>query len=183
MGKKPEEEIEAKLRELELAMKEPSNTPAVSSSKSTDLSGGTSQSGSAQHSSKAGSESLSGDLHLLGGLTALALGLFILFSHVQVSMGWNLFMWGGNGGGYLVLLLLVGLGFFFYDYKNKIGWLLIAGSIAAIIVNLFASMHLILPSMSLLGLITIMLPLVIGGALIARGLKMQSGSGDQNSGK
>jgi hypothetical protein len=123
---------------------------------------------------------------LLGGLTALALGLFILFSHVQVSMGWPMFMWGGNGSGYLVLVLLVGIGFFLYDYKNKVGWLLTAGSIAAIIFNLFASMHLILPPMSLLGLITVMLPLVIGGALIARGLKMQSGGNsnqDQNSPK
>lgn len=179
MGKKPEEEIEAKLRELEASMKEPPKNPKIVEGKSTDLAGLSSHSSSVQLNKTNEGASLKGDLHLLGGFTALALGLFILFSHVQVSMGWSLFNWGGNGGGYLVLLLLVGIGFFLYDFKNKFGWLLIAGSVAAIIFNLFAGMHLLLPPMSLLGLITIMLPLLIGGALIARGVKMQSGTQEQ----
>lgn len=184
MGKKPEEEVEARLRELEASMKEGSNMPTIVPGKTTELPALSSQSPSTRLSKSTEATVMKGDLHLLGGFVALALGIFFLFSHVQVSMGWNRIIFGGSdGGGILILLLVIGIGVFLYDYKNKFGWLLIGASVAGIIIVLFAGMHPYLAPMSFLEIMTAMLPLALGGALIARGVKINSCNQDQNSAK
>jgi hypothetical protein len=173
MGKKHEEEIEQKLRELEISMKEATNAnlPAAIG-KSKELSRKTSQ-----PTSRAQEEAgpLTADLHLLGGCALMIVGLFVLFSHMTVMSGqpmmWGLGGMGGSTGtGALILTLLVGLGFFFYDYKNKIGWLLVACSLAALIFSILATMRLVLLPMDLLSLLFMFLPLIIGSAFLAKGV-------------
>lgn len=182
MTKKHDEQIEEKLRELEVSMKEAtsSNVPA-SIQKSTGLSARTTHISAGKDAGKDRQEPEGGavkaDLHLLGGTALLLVGVFVLFSHLTVTTAQSMF-WGGFGGatgtGGLILLLLVGLGFFFYDYKNKIGWLLVACSLAAIVFSLFATMRIILMPMDLLSLIFLFLPLVIGSALLAKGIMIHS---------
>lgn len=178
MGKKPEDQIEEKLRELELAMKEEqekSNLPAADSKTSSLAEASRAP---AQKLSKADEpEAVKADLHMLGGFATILLGVLILFSNLRVTMGWGIpgLAWlGGAGGsqGFFVLLLIVGVGFFFYDYKNKAGWLLITGSVIALIFGIFSSLHMYFSSMSLLGFIFMFIPIALGSAFVAKGLKM-----------
>lgn len=188
MSKKPEEEIEDKLRELEAVMKEStgSNVPAAID-KSTGLASTTLHISPGKLSKEDEASAAKADWNLLGGSALLLVGLFVLLSHLTVSTApmWGGFgAFGGFGGGgatgVLVLLLLVGLGFFFYDYKNKIGWMLVICSLVALIFSLFASMHLILAPMSLLSLLFLFLPLVMGGGLLAKGIKMHGQISDRH---
>lgn len=192
MGKKPEDQIEEKLRELEFAIKEEqevSKLPAAAN-KSSGLSGqeGGSKSKSSHLLSKEENEAaaVKADLHLLGGFTSVLVGILVLFSNLRVTTGWAFpglgFLGGGGSQGFLILLLIVGIGFFFYDYKNKVGWMLIIGSVAALIFGIFSSLHLYFASMSLLGFLIMFLPLAIGGALVAKGMglhkKIEGKEGD-----
>ena len=175
MSKKHEEEIEEKLRELEISMKEStaSNVPSRLE-KSTDLAKHTTHIAPVDSRKEDDTSTVTADFMLLGGFALLLLGVFILFSHLTVTTGlaglWN-FGGGNNGSGFLILLLLVGMGFFFYDYKNKVGWLLVVCSLAALIFSMFATMHVVLMPMSLLSLIFLFLPWVLGGGLLAKGIK------------
>lgn len=178
MSKKPEEEIEEKLRELELAMNESTDASLPATiDKSARLATSSAHTSLAKLNKAEEARSIKADMYLLAGFTALLLGIFLLFSHLTVHAGASPFWPGfgaGNGCGVLILLLLVGLGFFFYDYKNKIAWILIIGSLAALVFFVFSSMQLFLAPMSLLGFVFLFLPWVIGGALLAKGIKMQS---------
>lgn len=188
MGKKPEEEIEEKLRELELAMNEEkqSSVPAALQ-KSSSLSQGSSSAStiSTTMSKEQEASAMQADLHMLGGITALAVGLLILFQHLHVNFMPPPAWWGGGGSGtgMLVLLLIVGIGFFFYDYKNKIGWLMIVVSLAALVFTLFAGLNIFMGGMTLLTFIIIFIPFAFGGALVAKGLKMHSQIREQSGSK
>jgi hypothetical protein len=175
MGKKHEEEIEQKLHELEVSLKEAtsSNVPAKVE-KSTGLSAISERLAEGKVEGRQEGSTMVADLNLLGGSALMIVGLFVLLSNLTVMPGMlNLWGFGGNNGtGGLILLLLVGMGFFFYDYKSKIGWLLVICSLAALIYSVFATMHIMFAPMSLLSLILVFLPLVIGGGLLARGVKM-----------
>jgi hypothetical protein len=200
MVRKKQDEIEEKLRELEISLKEStnSNVPAAIP-KPTGLSKGKekekekekkkskdedvdtvqiSTRDSAREKSQAGSSSFMGDLFLLGGVALLILGVFVLFTHLTVFTGlptiFGGFWGGGTGAGGLILLLLIGLGFFFYDYKNKIGWLLVACSLGALVYSLFTSMRLMLQPMNLLDLIFLFAPWLIGIVLLLKGFKKQN---------
>lgn len=178
MGKKPEDQIEDKLRELELAMKEEQDSTKLPA----DLAKSSSLSAQAKNQelkpdSQSEALSVKADLHMLGGFTAILLGILIVFSNLRVTMGWGIpgLPWfGGSAGsqGIFVLLLIVGMGFFFYDYKNKVGWLIVIGSIAALVFGIFSSLHMYFASMSLLGFIFMFIPIAAGCALLARGMKM-----------
>ncbi len=185
MSKKPEDQIEERLRQLELSMKEENGAglPAKSE-KSSELSKSSGQTSSSITSSKKSTSkedddlAVKGDLHLFGGFAALAVGLLILFSNIRVTSGWGFgafsFFGGSGGQGFLLMLLIVGIGFFFYDYKNKIGWVLTGGSLLALIYGFFASLHVGIMSMNLLGFLFMFIPLAFGGALVARGIKIHS---------
>lgn len=185
MSKTPEDKIEEKLRQLEIKMAEESaNTLPAQVEKSTALRSGSGAKGTQpagttdviKLSKDQEKLALKADLHMLGGFAALLAGILIFFNHLVVRSPFSFFNFGGGGGGQgiLLLLLLVGMGFFFYDYKNKVGWLLIVGSLAAIVFGIFATLQIYFPSMSMLGLLTMFIPIAFGAALLARGMKMHS---------
>ena len=170
MSKSPEDKIEEKLRQLELSMKEESssNLPA-SGQKGKNLSPGYKKPLSPMQESEASKA----DMTVLKGFGAVLVGILILFSNLRVSSGW--FGWGfmgaGSGQGLFLLLFLIGFGFLFYDFKNKLGWGLMAGGLCGIVFTVIVNLHIYLNSMSFFSLLLIVLPLAIGGGLIAKGMK------------
>lgn len=179
MSKKPEDQIEEKLRQLEMSIKEApqSNVPAnlERSNSLSSTSGQSKQAGISSNSrSNAGSKSDDstgkGDWHLLGGAVGLVAGFIVLLSHIRIGTLW----WSPHYSGGIILLLLIGLGIFFYDFKNKLGWVLTVGSLLAMIVGVIYNLHASIMPMNLLDFILMFTPILLGISLIARGHKLNN---------
>lgn len=78
---------------------------------------------------------------------------------------------GGGGAGFLILPIIAGIGIMFYDYKNKLGWLLTGGGLVVLLFVLLSQLTMYFAHISLLGFILMFLPLTIGGAMLAKGMK------------
>jgi hypothetical protein len=110
------------------------------------------------------------------GLALLALGGYLIFSHVQVTTAFG-GMWGapfargGGGFGPLLILLMLGVGFLFFDGKSYVGWILSVGSIVAIVVQVIMNTRLWFPQTSLLNTVLMFGSLAAGMGLVARSLK------------
>lgn len=165
--RKEEEEIKLKLKELEETLKEEaSNVPsAKKSSSGMSAYDKLSNTGSSEKSDSG----LSADFNLLGGGALVLLGIVAVMSHIHVSSGWG---WGAGAGegGLTVLGVVIGLGMVFYNYKNKVGWLILAGTIVGTILLVLSRLRLMMDPMNLIGLIFIFVPFSLGAALIAKGL-------------
>jgi hypothetical protein len=110
------------------------------------------------------------DLYYFGGLALVVLGLVLLFQHVRVGTGFmGMLGLGGAGFGYLLLPLLIGIGWLFYDYKNKFAWLLTGVSCFVMLLSILGSMIMTFPTLTLLETIMILAPLAFGGALLLKG--------------
>jgi hypothetical protein len=111
------------------------------------------------------------DFYYVCGIGLLLLGILMLFNHIRVGTGMFAALGMGSGGFGLVLIpLLVGLGWMMYDSKNKIGWAITALSIALIFFSALSSLIMMFPSVTLLGLILMLLPFAAGGALLLKGM-------------
>jgi hypothetical protein len=109
---------------------------------------------------------------MIAGFGLLLTGVFMVLHHVQVGTGMmSWFGFGGQGFGLLLVPLLVGIGFLLYDYKNRLGWVLTAASIAVVIFAILSQLVMWFPHMSLFGLLLMFLPFAGGGACIAKGMK------------
>ncbi len=172
MSNNSEEEIKEKLRLLEAEMKEglQNNLPAKQE-KSQNLSSTSTNLHLQVHEGSASKA----DMHLLGGATGMLIGIVAIFANLEVSSwGFPALMAGGGGNGILLLMLIVGFGFFIYDYKNKIAWLLMLVGLATLLLSLFANLHVHFAAMNMFSFLLIVLPLAIGGGLIAKGMKMHN---------
>lgn len=171
MSKSPEDKIEEKLRQLEISMKEESSTSQLpaSSHKGKSLSASVKQPlGPIQEA-----EAAKADMTLLKGFGAIIIGVLILFSNLRVSSG-GLFgplLSAGSGQGLFLLLFLIGFGFLFYDFKNKLGWGLMVAGLGGIVFTVIMNLHIYLNSMGFFSLLLIVLPIAIGGGLVAKGMK------------
>lgn len=101
------------------------------------------------------------------GLVMLVTGGYLFLSSVVVhGWHWGHGLWGVGGysvtTGMLILPLMAGFAFLFYDAKNPIGWILTAGSLLLIVVGIVTSLRLHLRTMSLFELLMILL-LAFGG--------------------
>jgi hypothetical protein len=156
-----DEEIKKKLDELETTIlkeqKSKPDLPATSPQKLVVTSTPTVPSGKS-------------DLYYIGGMGLVILGLVMLFQHVRVSTGlMTMLGLGGSGFGYLLLPLLVGIGWLIYDSKNKFAWLLTALSCFVMLLSILGSLVMSFPSLTLLETIMILAPLAGGGALLLKG--------------
>lgn len=114
---------------------------------------------------------VSQELNFFLGIGLLITGLLMFFNHVHVGSNMlAMFGMGGGGFGLLLIPLMVGIGWIFYDTKSKFAWLLTAGSIGVMIFAVLSSLVLNFPQISLLGIVMLLLPLAAGSALLLKSL-------------
>ncbi len=155
-----EEEIKDKLAELELTLKEESEQQQqiIVPPKSTEVA--------------VTEDQVKSDLYMVAGFALMLTGIFMVAHHVQIGTGMmSWFGFGGRGFGLILIPLLVGIGFLLYDYKNRVGWVITAASIAVVIFAVLSQLVMWFPHISLFGLVLMLLPFAAGGACIAKGAK------------
>lgn len=90
-------------------------------------------------------------------------GFYLLLDNIVVSHGFNMGYalyrvpfagnWNITGGG-LLIPFMFGVAWIFYNARAPWGWILAAGSLAAIVLGVLMSLSITLQTMSLLNLIT-----------------------------
>lgn len=106
----------------------------------------------------------------LSGLVMLAVGCYLLLTHVTVASGvWQLF--GMSAFGLSLLPLLVGIGMLFFNGRSTGGWLLTLVGAAIILAGILTNMNVYFRPTSLFDTL-VMLALMAGGlGFIVRSLK------------
>ena len=162
-----DEEIQKKLIKLESAvLKE--NTEVAAPQKSTEL---TANERSASGSSANPDAPTKDDFKYFGGMALVMLGLFLLFQHVKLTTGY--WFWGmsaTHGIGLMLIPLIFGIGWIFYNAKSIWGWIITAVSIITMVFTVLATLRLQFDQMSMLGVIMMLLPFAFGFALILQGI-------------
>lgn len=104
------------------------------------------------------------------GILLSAAGLYLIFQQTSVGTGyWS--WWGTNTFGLTLVPLIIGVGILFYDMRNVLGWLLCAVGLVIIVSGVLMNLHVYFQQTSLFNLL-IMLVLLVGGlGLMARGLR------------
>ena len=117
-----------------------------------------------------------GILTFFVGFVMTIAGGFIFMNHVQVGTRFLWFFgrynWGPlNSWGIVLIPLLFGIGFLFFNAKSIIGWVLTGVGALIIFLSIITSIDFRFPETSLFNLI-VMLVLLIGGiGLMLRSLK------------
>lgn len=105
----------------------------------------------------------------LGFIMACIGGYFLVNQVTVVGSYWSFY--GGNSSGITLLPMLFGIGLLFWKGKSIIGWILTIGGALFIFAGILANLHIYFRPMSLFNTI-IMLVLLVGGlGLIARGIQ------------
>ncbi|HEY9678505.1 MAG TPA: hypothetical protein V6C76_10880 [Drouetiella sp.] len=111
------------------------------------------------------------DLLYFGGIALIFTGLFMVFNHVRVGTGiMGALGFGGGGFGLLFIPLMVGIGWLVYDSKSPIPKFIIAGSCAIVIFAILSSLTMFFPGLTFLGMICMLLPFAVGGAMLLKGM-------------
>lgn len=180
MGKKrPEDEIQQKLVELELSIKDDQvkQTPSTVHA-STQLSAPGKK---AKNQDKNLAETVSAmpvkldadsqatvDMYQFGGIALMGVSGVLLMSHIGISLNLAA-MWGrGFGASFLLIPLFVGVGMLFYNYKSKIARYVTLGSLAAMFVMMLMQLTFTFWGLSLLDFILMVLPLCAGASLLVK---------------
>jgi len=109
------------------------------------------------------------DLYYFAGLGLVLTGVLMLFNHIRLGTGFFAMLGlGGGGFGLLLIPLLIGIGWIFYDTKSKLGYAITALTIGVIFFGCLSSLVMTFPSMTLLGIVMMLLPLAVGGALLVK---------------
>ncbi len=118
-----------------------------------------------------------GELQFLIGIVMMVAGFYLLFNSITIDsrfgLGMRLYGIGGMGitSGILMIPLIAGIIFIFYNVKNYIGWVLSVGSLVALIVGVLANARFSLRGMSSFDLIVILVLAFGGLGLFLRSLK------------
>jgi hypothetical protein len=121
--------------------------------------------------------SAGGGGHFFLGLVLMIAGgyTFLRAVHVWSGFGWggSLFSYGGWGfsGGTLLIPLLIGVAFIFYNANSIVGWVVTIGSLAALVIGIVSSVHFSLNGMSLFDLLLILGLFMAGLGLFLRSLR------------
>jgi hypothetical protein len=109
------------------------------------------------------------------GFAMMCVGGYLLSNQVKVvGSYWNFY--GTNTFGITLLPMLFGIGILFWNGRSIFGWLLTLGGALFIFAGVVANMHIYFAPTSLFNTI-IMLVLVVGGlGVLARGLRPHGGS-------
>jgi hypothetical protein len=109
---------------------------------------------------------------VLAGLVMMAVGIYIVFDHVTVTTGfWRFLGTPGQSFGLTLLPLLVGIGALFFNGRSMLGWVLLVGGVALILVGILMNLDIYFRPTSLWNTI-LMFGLIGGGVgLFAKGLR------------
>jgi hypothetical protein len=160
MGK-PEEEIQIKLAQLEQSIGESTQPPASPPSKTTIVA-----------PADTNGEAAKADMYLTVGWCLVVLGVLLFLNHVQVGSSFmgSMFGMGRSGTALILVPLMVGLGMLFFDYKNRVAWIITAACCALLIFSVLASLVITFAHISMLGLVIMLVPFSLGAAFIMKGL-------------
>jgi len=108
----------------------------------------------------------------LAGLVMMALGVYVVFSHVTVHTSfWRFFGTPGQSFGVTLLPLLLGIAALFWNGSSVLGWILLVGGVLLILTGILLNLDIYFQPTSLLATI-IMFGLIAGGiGLFAKGLR------------
>lgn len=108
------------------------------------------------------------------GLAMIVAGAYLFFNNLVVtSTMWVL--WGRNGSGIALLILLVGIGVLFFSGRSWLGWLLVVIGLGSIFINVITNLTIYFQPTSFLSTL-LMLGLIFGGiGLVARSLRPYGG--------
>jgi hypothetical protein len=108
----------------------------------------------------------------LGGLAMIAVGVYLVFSHVTVHTSfWRFLGTPGQSFGVTLIPLLVGIGALFFNGGSILGWVLLVGGVLLILAGILMNLDIYFQPTSLWNTI-FMFGLIGGGVgLFARGLR------------
>lgn len=118
-----------------------------------------------------------GEWQFLIGIVMMVAGFYLLFNSISIDsrfgLGMRLYGIGGMGitSGILMIPLIAGIIFIFYNVRNYLGWVLSVGSLVALIVGVLANARFSLRGMSSFDLIVILVLAFGGLGLFLRSLK------------
>ena len=109
---------------------------------------------------------------VFGGLAMIAVGIYLVFSHVTVHTSfWHFLGTPGQSFGLTLLPLLIGIGALFFNGQSPLGWLLLVGGVLLILVGVLMNLDIYFQPTSLWNTI-FMFGLIGGGVgLFAKGLR------------
>jgi hypothetical protein len=108
---------------------------------------------------------------LLVGCGLVGISLFMLFENVQVGGGYFQSLGLGlRGFGWSLLPLLLGIGWIVWQPRGLGGWLLALGGLALIVFEILASLTFYFRPVSLVTVLLMLVPGVVGLALVAKRL-------------
>ena len=111
------------------------------------------------------------------GLAMMIGGGYLFFDSIQVSSGfgwgYRLYHYGGYGltSGMVMIPLIFGVGFIFYNAKNPLRWILSGGSLLALTFGVIRSIRFTFRHMSAMDLILLLVLLFGGVGLFLSSLK------------
>lgn len=114
------------------------------------------------------------------GLAMFSAGMYLLLNSIVVHSGFHmgLALWSfgrfGLTSGAMLLPLAVGIGFIFYSARSLIGWVLVIGSMGAIILGVIMSLQISIRSMTLLEMILLLVMIAGGAGLFAKSLSAKN---------
>lgn len=104
------------------------------------------------------------------GLGMIVAGGFLLINHVQVGYSfWHIF--GRYTQGIVLIPLLVGIGFLFFNNKSVAGWILTSAGALMVFLIIIVPLRFYFPRTSLFNLIAMLVLLAGGIGLIMRSLR------------
>jgi hypothetical protein len=185
MGNNPEQEIQRKLIELELAMSEEEikHPPAVrSKQKRKNQLVETSEPAEENSSLVAADDSVNvvqsyeekamgADLCTFGGLGLTALTIIWLCTHVHVHSGIGFSILGAHRMhiGIFLIPIFIGVSMLFYNFRSRIAQFVTAGSIGLLLFMVLMQLQMYFAPLSLLELVLMILPLCAGISLLLKG--------------
>jgi hypothetical protein len=108
--------------------------------------------------------------HFVLGFIMACIGGYLLVNQVSVvSSYWSFY--GGNSFGITLLPMLFGIALLFWRASSKIGWFLTIGGALFIFAGIIANLHIFFRPLSLFNTLVLLVLLVGGLVLIARGLQ------------
>jgi len=108
---------------------------------------------------------------LLVGCGLVAISLFMVFENVQVSGGFfSSIGLGLRGFGWSLLPLLLGIGWIVWQPRGLGGWLLALGGLALIVFEILGSLTFYFRPVSLVTVLLMLVPGVVGLVLVAKRL-------------